>query len=160
MIDGTGIFTGETRGRKKQMTKESASEEFDSLYLDGTGGFSLLEILVAMMILAVALSAVFALFGEGAAAQARATHITDASRLAASLHNEVQQRLSLEDLENLSDQTDPREPEGYPPHFSYVYRFIDLPGTQQAVGLEIRVRWQSEGEQRERSFFSVLRPVE
>ncbi len=122
----------------------------------GRSGFSLLEILVALMILAVGLTSVFLMFAQGVNTQAKSVNRMEAARLAQSVFAEIQQK--LEDTGNLPDVIENKTHESFDDRYKYDVRFSPLQGSEDAVAVMIIVHWEHRGERVEETFTSIVRP--
>jgi len=107
----------------------------------GQSGFTLIEILVAIGILALGITAVLFLFAMGARSHRRATLRTQAALLAEAVVNRLQaefpQAAEPEDISNASDPDYPG--------FTYDVHFGPLPENSQYYKVTVVVRWGEPG---------------
>lgn len=104
-------------------------------------GFTLIEILVAIGILAVGITAVLFLFAMGARSHRRATLRTQAALLAEAVVNRLQAEFpEAAEPENLVNASDPDFP-----GFTYDVTFSRLPDNAEYYKVAVVVRWGEPG---------------
>lgn len=130
-------------------------------------GFSLLEILVALGILAIGLASVFALFIAGTAAHRRAIDRHDISEVAeqcfADLESTIQARWALsrgEDPMEFLSQLE-REPplddvKRKWPDFDLTLELLPVVGSSDEVVARLTVRWKNRGADRREVFEQIV----
>lgn len=130
-------------------------------------GFSLLEILVALGILAVGLSSVFALFIAGTAAHRRAIDRYDVSQVAeqvfTDLESTIQSRWQLangddpfEFLEALENDPPIQEAQRKWPDYDLELKLLPVQSSEDTLVARLNVKWRNRGSDRTEVFEQVL----
>lgn len=134
------------------------------------GGFSLLEIMVALLILMLGLTAVILVFAQGAELQARGKRDMDSARLAQAIASEIQfiareyETLPINDRDKKQTIVDSHA--GFSDQYSAKVTFqrmnLEGEGTanlsyeQAAYDVKITVLFELQGEQREQVYHTAV----
>lgn len=119
----------------------------------GRGGFTLMEILVALMVLAIGTTGIFLLLSIGTQTHKRANDQAVVAAMAGTLLAELDQALALADPTDLKDATHPSFPEG----FKYDATFVKVgPAAARAYAVTVRIKWQRAGREESETFETVL----
>lgn len=117
------------------------------------GGLTLVEILVALMILAVGLVSVFALFGLAAATHSRGVDARTVADLAATVLAEIEKRFAEKEPKDLGEQKHPL----FPQEYVYSVEFVPLGGAGGRVYLvKLTITWQTRGKRHTEIFEKVM----
>ena len=116
-----------------------------------TAGYSLMEILVALGVLAIGLAGVFSLFGIATTTQRRAADQANAALVAARAFAEVQARFSAGDPQAVKDQSFPEFP-GY----RYDVEAIAVAATLPEYAVKVTVKWKFRGKDAQEVFETVM----
>lgn len=116
-------------------------------------GFSLVEILIALGILAVGLVSVFALFGAATMTHRRGVDHTTVGLLSLAALSEAKGALAGDDPP--ADVTNAKL-SGFPESYAYDIEYEPLDDARQEYKVVVTVRWQRGGEPREEKFETVL----
>jgi prepilin-type N-terminal cleavage/methylation domain-containing protein len=120
---------------------------------DSRSGFTLIEILVALMVLALGLVSVFALFGLATATHRRGVDAQTVADLAMTTFAEIETRFARDEPQDLSDQSHPLFSRGY----LYGVQFIPLGGAGgQAYLVRLTITWQTRGKRHSETFERVM----
>ncbi|MBI3096707.1 MAG: prepilin-type N-terminal cleavage/methylation domain-containing protein [Planctomycetes bacterium] len=127
-----------------------------SIHPRNPGGFTLLEILIALMILSVGLTSVILLFSVGTSSHKRGIDATASSFLAQAVFSEWKERLANGAPVDLPHDLKAQSMEGFPQPYSYDLHLeaIDPEGVE--IFCRIVVRWKKAGEEETEQFTSVL----
>ncbi|OHB76673.1 MAG: hypothetical protein A2Z34_12060 [Planctomycetes bacterium RBG_16_59_8] len=126
--------------------RESAGEE------RGAQGFSLLEVLMAMLILGVAITSILSLFAVGSSSYTRAADYSNMSMIAEAAYADITNVLRNGRMpRNIADQP----MEGFPT-YRYDATFEPLDAERLAYLLKLKVKWLSEGAERTEEFQTVI----
>ena len=116
-------------------------------------GFTLIEVLVALMILAVGLVSVFALFAAAARSHKRAVDEERASMLAQKVIAEVRAKLTAPNPMPLAkDLSDPDFPDVY----KYDVELVPLSKEKDTFILRVRVKWPVQGREESELFETMI----
>lgn len=120
-------------------------------------GFTLIEVLIALAVLALGISAAIALFAAATAAHKRAINLTNASAIAEQAIADIESvLLSGVDPTTLSESNPLESIEKNYPGYRLEAKFYSLPeGPDQAV-VEIIVHWTARGEPRQETFRQLV----
>lgn len=134
------------------------------------GGFSLLEVMVALMVLMIGLSATILVFAQGASLQARSKRYMDSARLAQSIASELQflakeyNKLPVDQQGNKQITIDSHA--GFSDQYKVNVAFGrlnlsdqsdgNLSYQQTAYGVQITVLFQYEGEQLTDEYYTAV----
>jgi len=121
---------------------------------DSSGGFTLIEILVALFVMLIGLSSAFALFAAATAMHKRATDQSMAAIMADSIFSEVESRLTAGVDINRIARMDARFPkyEGY----RYDLELIPLDANEDEIYARLSIRWNTQGKELSRVFSTIL----
>lgn len=114
-----------------------------------SGGFTLLEILIALLILIVSLVSVFALFGAASASHRRAVTSQNAAQLAYSVLAELEQVPNPGALTNMAGKTNPAF-DGY----TYDVTFTQV-GVNEIEAV-VTIRWKKAGKDESEIYRTIL----
>lgn len=118
-----------------------------------SAGFSLIEILIALAVLAVGLVGVFSLFAAATATHRRGVDHTTVSLLASAALSEARAALAADrDPEDVTDEKLPGFPDGY----VYDIAWEEIGNDRLEYRVTITVKWQRGGEPRSETFETVL----
>lgn len=111
-------------------------------------GFSLLEILIALMIFAVGIVSVVALLGAATSTHARGVDAYHVSHLASTV---------LAELERTGPQTvfNQQHP-AFPPNYTYDVETEEIPQTNGLMLVKVRVKWQRGGRKNSEEFVTTM----
>ncbi|MHC4199712.1 MAG: type IV pilus modification PilV family protein [Planctomycetota bacterium] len=115
-------------------------------------GFTLIEILIAIMVLNMAMMGVMAVFAAAAGSHQRGVDGTEAAIIASSVVAEA--RASFRDRASLPVASGEKVPGR--PRYSYDIEYIDLDGRGDEVLMRVRVRWAARGRGASVSFETIL----
>ncbi|MBI5366757.1 MAG: prepilin-type N-terminal cleavage/methylation domain-containing protein [Planctomycetes bacterium] len=116
-------------------------------------GFTLMEILVALAVLALGTTGVFLLFNIGAQTHRRAIENARVAALADTLLTELNQGMSLGDPIDLRDATHPSFPDG----FRYDATYVAVgPLDSRAYAVTVKIKWQRAGREASETFDTVM----
>ncbi len=114
-----------------------------------SGGFTLLEILIALLILIVSLVSVFALFGAASASHRRAVASQNAAQLAYSVLAELEQVPNPGTLANMAGKTNPAF-DGY----TYDVTFSQV-GVNEIEAV-VTIHWKKAGKDESEIYRTIL----
>jgi Tfp pilus assembly protein PilV len=113
------------------------------------GGFTLLEILIALLILVVSLVSVFALFGAASASHRRAVASQNSAQLAYSVLAELEQVPNPGSLPNMSGKTNPAF-EGYT--YDVAFKQVGL----NEIEAVVTIHWKRGGKDESEVYTTIL----
>lgn len=116
-------------------------------------GFTLLEILVALIILGIGSVSLIALFTIGSVAHRQGMDQAVLNRLSQSILTHLQLTLNTADPQGLKDQA----MEGFPPQYRYDAKFTPLDPHRNVFIVEVTIRWQGDKKRELYTFSSILR---
>ncbi len=119
--------------------------------LDPRSGFSLVEILMALAVLAIGLAGIFSLFGIATTTHRRATDQSTVGLIAQRARAEVQARFTAGQAGAVTAQTFPEFP-GY----TYDVETQDLGGVLPSYAVKIVVKWKFRGRETQEVFETVM----
>jgi len=129
--------------------------------LSRSSGFSLLEVLIAMLILSVGAASLIALFAAGAATHRKSVDRTHAALLAERVFSEARAayRTGMEAAEVLEalKQRLPEESDGYR-HELFLAHPLNDDWAEDELFARVTIRWLESGQDRTESFQTVLLP--
>lgn len=119
-----------------------------------SGGFTLVEILVALFVMLIGLSSAFALFAAATAMHKRALDQSTAAILADSIFSEVESKLTVGVEINKLARTGDTFPEfkGY----SYDLELIPVDDNEDEIFVKVTIRWRKQGRERNQVFSTIL----
>jgi prepilin-type N-terminal cleavage/methylation domain-containing protein len=115
-------------------------------------GLSLIEVLVALLILVIGVASVFALFGVALRAQQRSVDAVTIARMARTILAELRANPGKFPLSSIKQQ----HLEGFPKYYTYSISFTpvaDMPGLYMA---EVVITWQGQGTQASQAFKTLV----
>lgn len=124
------------------------------LLSNSNGGFTLIEILVALFVMLIGLSSAFALFAAATAMHKRATDQSMAAIMADSVFSEVESKLtSGVDISRIA-RLDAKFPkyEGY----RYDLTLIPMDENEDEIYVRLAIRWSTQGKELSRVFSTIL----
>lgn len=119
-------------------------------------GFTLIEILVALLILSIGLTSVFLLFTQALSVQEQSIGQTDAVHYAHSLFAETQSRLNQGAISIPSDGLESRGELNS--RYRYQLHMTPVPEHRHLYRTEVTVFWNTQGNDQKQTFKTVLRP--
>jgi len=141
-----------------ELNKTGLKEKNDNTMPRSSGGFTLVEILVALFVMLIGLSSVFALFAAATALHKRATDNSTAAILSDCIFSEVATQLtSGVQVEKIRKYN-----AAFPGYEGYKYDVelvaIDMEEEQNANEFFIRltIRWQKQGRERNQVFATII----
>ena len=139
------------------MTEHQLAEMHSTVPADPretAGGFTLVEILVALFVMLVGISSAFALFAAATALHKRATDQTSAAVIAESIFSQVQSELTagaeLSDIRKGSYM-----PKGYE-DYKYELELIAVDNYENEIFVKLSVIWRKRGIGRKQEFSTIL----
>ncbi|MHC4662978.1 MAG: type IV pilus modification PilV family protein [Planctomycetota bacterium] len=127
------------------------------LRIAGTGGFTLIEILVALGVLAIGVTSVFALLATGGATHRKAVSQTAAAFISESVFSELRERfdVTIEDAIDLEVADGEGKVSGYP-GFTYRLELRPLDTVGDEYLAICTVKWKKAGAPVTMSFVTVV----
>ena len=119
-----------------------------------TGGFTLVEILVALFVMLVGISSAFALFAAATALHKRATDQTSAAVIAESIFSQVQSELTA-GVELSKIRKGNYMPKGYE-EYKYDLEIVAVDDYENEVFVKLTVIWRKRGMGRKQEFSTIL----
>jgi type II secretory pathway pseudopilin PulG len=118
------------------------------------GGFTLVEILVALFVMLVGISSAFALFAAATALHKRATDQTSAAVIAESIFSQVQSELTS-GVELSDIRRGKYMPRGYE-NYKYELELVAVDDYENEVFVKLTVVWRQKGMGRKQEFSTIL----
>ncbi len=116
-------------------------------------GFTLIEILIALMVLAVGLVGVFALFGLATATHRRGVDAQTVADLATTVFAEIEREFAREEPQDFSNRKHPQFSQG----FVYGAQFVQLGvAGGQTYLVRLTIGWQTRGKRHSETFERVM----
>ncbi len=126
---------------------------FSRCRLRTSPGFTLVEILIALMVLAVGLTCIFALFAAATRSHKRAVDSTRAALLARKVFAEKRALLYNPDPPaSAQDLSDP----DFPDLYTYDIQLIPLSNDRDTFLMRVRVKWKVQGRDESEIFESMV----
>lgn len=115
-------------------------------------GFSLLEILISLIILAVAITAILSLFAAGGSSYSRGVDYTNMSLIAEAAYIDIDNAMrNVREPRDIAGQ----QVAGFP-QYRYDASFQPLDASRLAYVVKMKVKWLSEGSERSEEFQTIV----